>query len=462
MFSETRLRNMDASFIHPWHPFDYLRDNGPSFVSTAKGCYLYDAEGKRYFDAVGGLWCTNIGAGREDMAKAISDQILKLSYANPFGNLSHEPAVELSDKLVSLAPAHLNHVYYGGGGSDVLDSAVRMIHYYQNIRGKHQKKNIIARKLSYHGTTYVTQSLGGIPTNRDVQWDFITDWVHHVRPAYTYRDCPEGATEEEYTEILVKDFEDKIAELGGPDHVAAFFAEPIMGGGGVLPPPANYLKRMSETCAANDILFVADEVVTGFGRLGHWIASDGEFGIKADIVATAKGLTSGYQPLGAGFVSDKVWEVLAEPGSGRVMSNGYTYSAHTVACAAALKNIEIMETENVFDNVNTVGKYFQEKIETLKEFEIVGDARGLKFMMGIEYVADKKTKRHFAPEVGIAARVAKEAYARGVIARPAYHLNILSPALVATEEDVDLCVAALREGIKATTIALRKESLLGA
>lgn len=461
MRSETQLRNMDSTFIHPWHPFDYLRENAPAFVAEAKGCYLFDRDGKKYFDAVGGLWCTNIGAGREDMAKVIHDQVLKLSYANPFGNLSHEPASVLSDKLVSLAPSHLNHVFYGGGGSDVLDSAVRMIHYYQNIRGKPAKKNLIARQQSYHGTTYVTQSLGAIPTNRDVHWDFITSFVHHVRPANLYRDCPEGATEEEYTEILVQDFEDKIAELGGPDYVAAFFAEPVMGGGGVLPPPIGYLQRMSEVCQANDILFVADEVVTGFGRLGHWFASEGEFGIKPDIVATAKGLTSGYQPLGAGFVSDAVWEVLAEPGSGRVMSNGFTYSAHTVACAAALKNIEIMETEDIFANVMTVGKYFQEQIETLKEFEIVGDARGLKFMMGIEYVADKKTKQHFAPEVAIADRVAKEVYERGVVARPAYNLNILSPALVATREDVDHCVAALSGGIKAAIIGLRKEGLLG-
>ncbi|MFN0043937.1 MAG: aminotransferase class III-fold pyridoxal phosphate-dependent enzyme, partial [Alphaproteobacteria bacterium] len=456
MRTEAQLRNMDASFIHPWHPFDYLRENAPAFVNSAKGCHLYDASGKRYFDAVGGLWCTNIGAGREDMAKAIYDQVLKLSYGNPFGNLSHEPAVELSEKLASLAPSHLNHIYYGCGGSDVIDSAVRMIHYYQNIRGKHKKKHLISRKNSYHGTTYVTQSMGAIATNRDVQWDFITDWIHHVRAAYTYRDCPDGATEEEYTEILVKDFEDKIAELGGPDHVAAFFAEPVMGGGGVLPPPRTYLNRMAQVCRENDILFVADEVVTGFGRLGHWFASEGEFGIKPDIIATAKGLTSGYQPLGAGFVSDEVWEVLAEPGSGRVMSNGFTYSAHTVACAAALKNIEIIETENIFNNVDTVGRYFQEQIETLEEFEIVGDARGIKFMMGIEYVSNKTSKAHFPAEVGIAARVAKEAYARGVIARPAYHLNILSPALVATRDDVDHCVSGLREGIKAATVALRK------
>lgn len=459
MIPNSDLREQDKSFVHPWHPFDYYREAGPSFMVEGKGCYLFDSDGRKYLDAVGGLWCTNIGAGRREMADAIAEQVLKLSYGNPFGNLSNEPAARLSAKLAELSPAHLNHVYYGCGGSDVLDTAVRFIQYYQNCRGKHRKKHLISRKLAYHGTTYATMSLGSIPTNRDAEWDFITDKVHHLSAPYHYRNCPEDVSEAEFTQSLVSEFESKIDQLGGPDCVAAFFAEPVMGGGGVIPPPQGYLQRMFEVCRANDILFVADEVVTGFGRLGHWFASEGEFGIQPDIIATAKGLTSGYQALGAGFLSDAIWDVLSEPGSGRMLTNGFTYSGHTVSCAAALKNIEIFEREDILANVHSVGKYFEEQIKTLADLDIVGDVRGIKFMMGIEYVSDKKTKQLFPPAVGIGSRITKETLSRGLVARPAYHLNILSPALIMTREDVDFCVKTLRDSIEATMVDLKEEGL---
>ncbi len=453
------LPAQDAHFLHPWHPFDYYRDQGPNFMVEGRGCHLYDAAGKAYLDAVGGLWCTNIGMGNREMADAIAQQAVKLCYANPFGNLSSVPAAELSAKLAQLAPPHLGHVYYGGGGSDVLDSAFRIIQYYQNCRGKRQKKHFIARDRAYHGTTYAMASMGAIAGNRSADLDFITDTIHHVSAPYYYRNAAEGMTEEEYTDSLIQEFTRKIDQLGGPEKVAAFYAEPVMGGGGVIPPPKGYLPRIAKVCRDNDILFVADEVVTGFGRLGHWFASKGEYGVDADIIAVAKGLTSGYQPMGAGLLSDGIWSVMSEYGKGRVLTNGYTYSAHTVACAAALKNIEIFERERILEHVMDVGAYFEKQIKGLADLEIVGDARGVKFMMGVEFVANKKTKELFPDSAGIAMRITRASLKRGLVVRPAGHLNIMSPALVMTRDDVDFCVRVLRESIEVTTAELRKEGL---
>ena len=413
MSTRSTLVAQDSHFLHPWHPFDYYQDTGPSFMLEGKGCHLYDEAGNAYLDAVGGLWCTNIGMGRQEMADAIAQQAVKLCYGNPFGNLSNRPAAELSAKLVALAPPHLGHVFYGGGGSDVLDSAFRIIQYYQNCRGKRQKKHFIARDRAYHGTTYAMASMGAIPGNRPKDLDFITDTIHHISAPYYYRNASPGMTEEEYTASLVKEFIAKIDELGGPEKVAAFYAEPVMGGGGVIPPPRGYLQRMAQVCKDNDILFVADEVVTGFGRLGHWFASKGEYNIDADIIAVAKGLTSGYQPLGAGLLSNAVWSVISEYGKGRVLPNGYTYSAHTVACAAALKNIEIFEREKILAHVMEVGAYFEQQLKTLSDLGIVGDVRGVKFMMGIEFVADKKSKALFPDSAGVAMRMLNAATANG-------------------------------------------------
>jgi putrescine---pyruvate transaminase len=449
----------DSHFLHPWHPFDYYKDHGPSFMVEGKGCHLYDENGKAYLDAVGGLWCTNIGMGRQEMADVISEQAVKLCYANPFGNLSSLPAAHLSAKLAELAPKHLGHVYYGGGGSDVLDSAFRIIQYYQNCRSKPQKKHFVARDRAYHGTTYAMASMGGIASNRSTDLDFITETIHHISAPYYYRNAAPGMTEEEYTDSLVKEFTAKIDQLGGPDKVAAFYAEPVMGGGGVIVPPKGYLQRMGRVCKDNDILFVADEVVTGFGRLGHWFASASEFGLEPDIIAVAKGLTSGYQPLGAGLLSDQIWSVISEYGRGRVLTNGYTYSAHTVACAAALKNIEIFERERILAHVMDVGSYFEEQIKTLSDLDIIGDVRGLKFMMGIEFVSNKRTKDLFPESAGIAMRITKASLQRGLIVRPAGHLNIMSPALIMNRADVDFCVRVLRESIEATMSDLRKEGL---
>ncbi|MBY4677773.1 aminotransferase [Marinobacterium arenosum] len=447
--------------LHPWQVFDVFREEGALPIVEGRGNYIFDANGKRYFDAVGGLWCNNIGLGRKEMAETIAEQAYRLSYASPFVDLTNAPAAELAAKLAELAPASLNHVFFTCGGSTAVDTAFRLIHYYQNCRGKHDKKHVISRLNAYHGTTYASMSIGGKPGDHPPEFDFISDTIHHLGYPNHYR-APEGMSEAEFVDSLVQEFEDKIAELGGPDKVAAFFAEPIMGAGGVIVAPDGYLQRMYEVCKENDILYVSDEVVTAFGRLGHWFASEEEFGIQPDIITCAKGLTSGYQPLGATIFSDEIFAVLNAPDSGRCFAHGFTYSGHPVACAAALKNIEILEREQLLENVKEVGPYFEQQLKTLEDLPIVGQVRGRKFMMCVEYVADKNSKALFPEELDIGKRVSNQADARGLITRAIVHLNVMSPSLTMTREDVDFIVATLRESIEATVAELRNEGLLAA
>lgn len=450
-----------AHFLHPWQIFDVFKEEGALAIAEGKGCHIWDTDGNKYFDAVGGLWCNNIGLGRKEMADTIAEQALKLSFTSPFTDLTNVPAAELAAKLADLAPGSINHVIYSCGGSTAVDTAFRLIHFYQNCRGKHDKKHIISREHSYHGTTYAAMSLGGKPGDHPPEFDYITDTIHHISSPNYYRNAHEGMSESEFVNNLINEFENKILEVGGTEKVAAYFAEPIMGAGGVIVPPLDYNKRMWEMCKKYDILYISDEVVTAFGRIGHWFASEDEFGIQPDIIISAKGITSAYQPLGVTLFSDEIWEVISEEGHNRYWPHGFTYSGHPVACAAALKNIEIMERENLHENVKEVGPYFEQQLKTLKDLPIVGDVRGVKFMMCVENVANKETKELFPEELDIGKRIADHADARGLIVRPIVHLNVMSPPLTMTRGDVDFIVATLRESILATIDDLCSEGLWG-
>ncbi len=436
-----------AHLLHPWTHFDSFKTDGALVLEKGEGSYLYDSDGKRYFDAVGGLWCTNIGLGREDMAEAIAEQVRKMAYASAFVDLTNPPAVELAAKLAQLAPGALNHVFFSTGGSTAVDTAFRLIQYYQNCRGKHGKKHVISRKGSYHGTTYAAMSIGGKKADHVPEFDYISDTIHHISCPNYYR-APDGMSEADYLELLVRELEDKILELG-PDKVAAFFAEPIMGAGGVVVPPRDYQRRTREVCRTHDVLYVADEVVTAFGRLGHWFASQEVFGIEPDIVTCAKGLSSGYLPIGATLYSDQIHEVISADHPDRVFAHGFTYSGHPVCCAAALKNIEIMEREDILANAREVGGYFEARLQTLRELPIVGDVRGMKLMMCIENVANKDTKETFPDAMNIGKRIANKCDEMGLIVRPIIHLNVMSPPLIMTKDEVDFTVETLAKGIRA-------------
>ncbi len=454
-----RLWQMDKDhFIHPYTDFSTFKEEGSQIMMAAEGAYVSDSDGNRLLDGIAGLWCVNIGHGRREMADAIANQVLQMDYYNPFGHTTNAPASELAAKLAELAPGDLNHVFYGCGGSVANDTAIRLIHYYFNLQGKTAKKKIISRVDGYHGSTYLSASLTGIQATKNC-FDGIEGMIHHVSAANMYR-RPAGLNEEQYCDFLVEEFENRILQLGA-DNVAAFIAEPIMGAGGVLVAPAGYHKRMHSICKKYDMLYVADEVVTAFGRLGHMFASEDKFGVVPDMICIAKGLTSGYQPLGATLISDKVYETISQPQcDGGVLSLGYTYSGHPVACAAALKNIEIMERENLCEKVQELGPYFYEQASTLKELPIVGDVRGSHFMIGIELVANKESKEGFAADAEAAMRVFKRCMNRGVVIRPIGNLIVLSPPLTLSKKECDKIISSLYESLEEVSAEFRVLGLI--
>jgi putrescine aminotransferase len=441
-----RLIELDRRHqIHPYVEFDRLpvEDNLP--IVAGSGARLVDAHGRTFIDAVGGMWCTQIGLGRDEMADAIADQVRRLAYANPFTDMTNEPSTLLAAKLAELAPGDLNHVFFTTGGSTAVDAAYRLVQFYQHVRGTPEKRHVISRVDAYHGSTFATVSIGGKPGDRLPEFEYITDTIHHLSSPNFYR-YGDGRTEQEFADALVAEFDAKVAELG-PDHVGAFFAEPIMGSGGVILPPADYLRRIWERCRELDIVYVSDEVVTGFGRLGEWFASESIFGITPDIITTAKGLTSGYLPLGAAIVSDRLFDVIAEPGHERYLSLGYTYSGHPVSCAAALKNIEIIERDGLLERVREIGPYFIEQLQTLTDLPMVGEVRGSHLMACVVFVEDQATKRLYDESLDVGNRVAQACEPKGVLVRPMVHLNVMSPPLVITRDEIDQVVAALRDAI---------------
>ncbi|MGP5561796.1 aminotransferase [Vreelandella alkaliphila] len=445
-------------FIHPFTDFSLFNEKGCDLITDSDGIYVEDVHGNRFIDGIAGLWCVNVGHGRAEIGQAMADQATRMAYFSTFNNLSNAPATELAAKLAELAPSHLNHVFYSCGGSAANDATIRLVHYYFNRLGKPKKKHILSRTNAYHGTTYMAASLTGIESNN---WEFDTldHLVTHLSEANCYRQ-PEGMTEADYCDHLVDELERTIKRIGA-DNIAAFIAEPIMGAGGVLMAPQGYHARMQAVCRANHILYIADEVVTGFGRLGHFFASEAVFDTQPDIINVAKGLTSGYAPLGATLISDELYAVLSTPqGPGGVLSTGFTYSGHPVSCAAALKNIEIIEREGLCENVRDIGPYLERKLKTLADHETVGDIRGSHFMMAIENVADKVTKKTLPVEARVGDRVAAEAQKRGLIIRPVGHLNIISPPLIWTRQIVDDVVAILDESFAATTLSLKVDGYL--
>jgi putrescine aminotransferase len=445
-------------FLHPWTHFDSFKRDGSLVIREAEGAYVTDATGKRYLDGIGGLWCVNIGYGRREMAQAIAEQALKLSFSNTFTDCTNEPAAELAAKLAELAPGSLNHVAYSVSGSCANDTAIRLAHYYHSRRGEPERRVILSRHNSYHGSTYLGMTVGKRDGDRSPHFRYIEGLVHHLAAPYAYR-RPDGMSEAEFTDYLVDELRGAIRDIGA-SNIAAFIAEPIQGAGGVVPPPAGYLPRIREVLASHGILFIADEVVTGFGRIGHWFASYDEFGIEPDILVAAKGLTSGYLPLGATIYSDRIHEVISAADPQAWFTHGFTYSGHPVCCAAALKNIEIMAEENLLGNARTVGDYFETRLKELASLPLVGDVRGRRFMMCVEYVADKSTRAPLPEAANISRRIAERCEAKGLLVRPLGHLDIMSPPLILTREQCDVLVGTLRDAIAEVTQELRRQGFV--
>ena len=443
-----------AHTLHPWTHFESFEADEPLVFTRGEGVWLWDEAGRRYLDAVGGLWCTNIGLGRADMAEAIAEQARRLAFTSTFVDVSNAPAARLAAELARIAPGDLNRVHFTTGGSTAIDSAYRLVQFVQAARGCEGRTHVIARDHSYHGSTYASMSIGLRDGDRVPEFTYKSDTIHHISAPSLYR-RPEGMGEGDLTAALVAELEATIAEVG-PERIAAFFAEPIQASGGVLVPPRDYFRRMAEVCRRHGILVVADEVVTGFGRLGHWFASEDVYGVVPDVICCAKGLSSGYQPIGAVIFSDALW---ADMAGDKWFTSGFTYSGHPVACAAALKNIEIIEAEGLLERARRAGAIFQEGLRSLADLPIVGDVRGHTLIGCVENVADKATKRPFDEAVDIGRRVSRAAEARGLMVRPLGALNVMSPALIISDAEIERIVTTLRAAIEETTDALVREGI---
>ncbi len=442
--STDEILTKDVHLIQSFADLDGLKQrDARTAIVAAKGIYVTDSEGNQLIDGIGGLWCVNVGHGRNEIIEAINLQLKTLDYYSTFYNFTHPAAAQLAEKLSELAPGDLNKVYFSNSGSVANDTAVRILHHYNNRLGRPNKKKILSRIGAYHGSTHLAMAMT-TPAYSD-GWDTAADGlVHHLRSPCAYHEAGE-MTDAEYLDALADDMLTAINDIGA-ENIAAFIAEPIMGAGGILVAPNGYHQRMRKITADHDIKYIADEVVTAFGRLGHMFASQDVFGMVPDIITTAKGLTSGYQPLSATIISDEIFEVISEPGA--KFLHGMTYSGHPAAAAAALANIDILEHEKIPQRVRTTGKIFENALRDLDDLDIVGDVRGSHFMIGIEFVKNKETKEAYSDEIDVGLRVAQAAQRRGLIARPLGNILILSPTLVMDEEQIAEVANILRESIE--------------
>jgi adenosylmethionine-8-amino-7-oxononanoate aminotransferase len=445
-------------FLHPYTHFDSFRKDGSLVLVEGEGCYVTDANGRRYFDGIGGMWCVNAGYGRKEIAETMAEQALQLCYTTTFVDVTNAPAARLAAKLAELAPGSLNRVAFSTSGSCAVDTAIRLAHYYQSRRGEPSRRYVISRKNSYHGSTYLGMTVGLRDGDQSEHFKYVPDLVHHLSAPYPYR-RPEGMSLEAFSDVLVDEFAAKIKELG-PENIACFIAEPAQASGGVCIPPPNYLPRMRELCTKHDILFIADEIVTAFGRLGHMFASQDEYGVVPDMILCAKGLTSGYIPLAATIYSEEVHEVISAPNPDAWFTHGFTYSGHPVSCAVALKNIEIIEREDLCGNAARVGDYLEKRLGELRDLPIVGDVRGRRLMMCVEYVKDKATREKLPDSCNISRRISQACEDKGLLVRPLGHLDVLSPPLTMTMAEVDFVTETLRGAILKSTEELKAEGVI--
>lgn len=418
--------------LHPWTAMDSWQQDDYHAIDRAEGIYLWDSQGKRFADGPGGMWCVQIGYGRRDMAEAIADQVLRLPYTSPWTTTT-DPSSLLAKRLADMAPGDLNNVFFTTGGSTAVDTALRTVHFMNNALGRPNKKMVIAREKGYHGSTYLAASVTGKERDKSL-FDVERRMVHFLPDVNPHR-RPEGTSVADWCDAKVADLERAIAELGA-ENVGAFIAEPILCSGGVIVPPEGYHRRTLEICRQHDILYISDEVVTAFGRLGHWFASEDVFGIEPDIITCAKGLTSGYLPLGACIISDRVMKRMTGPNEDVMFANGYTYSGHPVCCAAALKNLEILEGEGVLEHVRDISPHFHERLNALNRFGVVGNTRGMGLLGCIEGRPDAP-ETSLAAERKLGAALDAACEARGLLVRPLINMAVFSPPLIITPPQVD-------------------------
>jgi putrescine aminotransferase len=431
-YNTQQLQDIDGQHhIHPFTDHKALMEKGTRIITRADGVYLWDSDGNKILDGMAGLWCVNVGYGRQELVDAATDQMQELPYYNNFFQTTHPPAIELSKALVDISPSQFNHVFFTNSGSEANDTVVRMVRHFWALEGKPEKTVIISRENAYHGSTVAGSSLGGMK-GMHAQGGILHD-IEHIAQPYWYRSGSE-MDPEEFGLKTAQALEIRIREIG-EDRVAAFIAEPVQGAGGVIIPPATYWPEIQRICKKYGILLIADEVICGFGRLGEWFGSE-YFDIEADLMPIAKGLSSGYLPIGGLMVGDRVAETVINKGSD--FNHGFTYSGHPAACAVALENIRILKDEKIIEKVkNELSPYLQKQWLALGDHPMVGEARGLGMVGALELVKDKNTKTSYPSDQNVGMICRDFCFNNGLIMRAVGDAMIICPPLVISYSEIN-------------------------
>ena len=429
-----------ADLAHHLHPFTdprYFDTHNPLVVTDADGVYVWDSDGRKILDGMAGLWCVNVGYGREELMDASDRQMRRLAYYNTFFQSATPPQIELSEVLSGLTPGNLNYFHFANSGSEAVDTIIRLARHFWAVEGKPEKRVFIARTLGYHGSTLAGTSLGGMAPMQAMDHATLPDFEHIMHPHYYMNAEAEDETPEDFGLRAARALEDKILELGA-ENVAAFIAEPVQGAGGVIDPPITYWPEIERICRKYDVLLVSDEVICGFGRLGEWFGAQ-HYGVQPDLMSMAKGLSSGYLPISAVAFNDRIRNTLQNGGT---ISHGFTYSGHPVACAVALANIQVMKDENLIEKVRTdTAPYFRKALhEGLGDHPLVGEVRGAGLLAGVQLMQDRTTKTPFAPGVEAGLMCRHHCIDHGLIMRAVGQTMVASPPLVISHSEIDQLV----------------------
>jgi 4-aminobutyrate--pyruvate transaminase len=446
------------TLVHPYINLARFRETGPLVIERGQGVYVYDSDGKPYLEGMAGLWCTALGYGNEELVEAAAAQMRKLSFAHLFTGKSHDPAIELAEKLKEMAPVPISKVFFCNSGSEANDSQVKLVWYLNNALERPNKKKIVSRIKAYHGVTVVAASLTGLPGNhRD--FDLPLPGFLHAGCPHHYRFAHAGESEEDFATRLAEEL-DALIVAEGPDTVAAFIAEPVMGAGGVIVPPRTYFEKIMAVCRKHDVFMISDEVICGFGRLGTTFGCD-KLGFAPDSISVAKMLSSAYLPIAAVMIPESMYEaLLIESKKIGVFGHGFTYGGHPVSAAVALKAIEIYARDRVIETAAVRAPQFQARLKALGDHPLVGEARGLGLIGGVELVADKPSRRSFDPQHGIGARAVAFAEAEGLIVRSVLgDVLTLSPPLIISPQETDELFDKLSHALDKTLDWAKRERL---
>ncbi|MBN9442625.1 aspartate aminotransferase family protein [Bosea sp. (in: a-proteobacteria)] len=459
MLSNLAVRDIET-LVHPYTNLATHRETGPLVLESGKGIYVYDTAGKEYIEGMAGLWCTGLGYSNQELIETATEQMKKLPFTHIFGGRSHDPAIELAEKLKEIAPVPISKVFYGASGSDANDTQVKIVWYLNNALGRPQKKKIISRLKGYHGVTVASASLTGLPNNH-IDFDLPLPGILHTSCPHHYRFAEPGESEQDFSSRLAAELEEMILREG-PDTVAAFIAEPVMGAGGAITPPDGYFEKVNAVLAKYDILFISDEVITGFGRTGKMFGTE-TYGMAADSISCAKQITSAYFPLSAVMMNDKIYDVLVDQ-SRKIgtFGHGNTYAGHPVGCAIAVKTLEIYQREKIVDHVAKVEPTFLGRLNKLAEHPLVGEARGIGLIGGAELVKDKRTKAAFETKKGVGAKAVSFALQEGLITRAMGDRLAFCPPLVINEAEIEEMFDRAERALDKTLAWAKAEGLLAA